>query len=270
MTDQGAAAQASSALSAQLGDAAARAGLGGRRGTYLPTKIDNSGSTAGLVIAAVCLVGAVIGFAVGQPVLGVIAAVVGVFVGGIVLLGRSANAVKASKYGDARLDLYEHGLATTFGGRIWVARYDATTVYQDITRHYRNGQHIHTTYAYTLTDLAGEKFVLRQDFAKPDQWGPAIQDAVAQAQFPRAVAALRSGQSLSFGDIRMTWHEVGSPRKSVPWARVQQIAVENGVASLRVEGKWFALTASLVREIPNFFVFTAVGEYLRRTHGAPQ
>ncbi|MFJ1458176.1 hypothetical protein [Nocardia sp. N2S4-5] len=43
-----------SALSTQLGEAAARAGLGGHRGTYLPTKIDNSGSTAGLVIAAVC------------------------------------------------------------------------------------------------------------------------------------------------------------------------------------------------------------------------
>lgn len=250
-------------LVAAIGDLAARSGLGRHHRTYLPRPPRTGGKIVLIVLAIAGVIAAVVSFAVGQPVLGILAAVFP-----IVLVPALIRAFRYTRsYEGARLDLYERGLVAALLGRLWAVRYDSTTVYQNIVRHMRNGHHIGTTYAYTLTDLAGTNFVVGDGISDPQQWGPAIQRAVTEAQLPQALAALRAGHRLVFGELWMTWYEVGSPRKSAPWTQVNQVSIADGRLSVDVAGRWFALTSAMVSDIPNFLVFEALATHLMQVHG---
>ncbi|GLY79758.1 DUF6585 family protein [Actinoallomurus iriomotensis] len=247
-------------VSARISEAAHRARLGGHRATYPATLMPKGRLTVGGVVAGVALVLALIGLATGVvflTILGLIFAVVfGFQFGRIALLNQKKEG--------QRLLLFEHGLVCVgVGGRIHVRRWDSTTVYQNTVRHYRNGGYVRTTYSYRLIDPAGETLGLAGGFHRPEEWGKAIQQAVTDAQLPRAVATIQSGGTLSFGDISLNRETVSASGKSVPWRRIQEIKVKDGQVSLRVEGKWLSLTRTMVRSIPNFFVFYALAERLR-------
>ncbi len=250
-------------LAAAIGDLAARSGLGRHQQTYLPRSPRTGGKIVLIVLATAGVIAAVVSFAVRQPVLGILAAIFP-----IVLVPALIRAFRYTRsYEGARLDLYERGLVAALLGRLWAVRYDSTTVYQNIVRHMRNGHHIGTTYAYTLTDLAGTNFVVGDGISDPQQWGPAIQRAVTDAQLPQALAALQAGHRLVFGELGMTWYEVGSPRKSAPWTQVNQVSISDGRLSVDVAGRWFALTSAMVSDIPNFLIFEALATHLSRVHG---
>ncbi|WP_227984313.1 DUF6585 family protein [Nocardia spumae] len=250
-------------VGAAIGDAAARTGLGRHRQTYLPVPPRNGGYLVLLVLSIAGLIGAVISFAVAQPVVGILCVIAP-----IVMLPALIRSYRyARSYAGARLDLYDAGLVAARQGRLWVARYDSTTIYQSIVRHMRNNHHIGTTYTYTFTDIAGVNFVIGDGISNPQEWGPSIQRAVTETQLPQALAALQAGHRLVFGELWMTWYEVGSTRKSAPWTQVNQVAISDGRLSVDVAGRWFALTSAMVRDIPNFLVFEALAEHLRRVHG---
>ncbi|MFJ9953487.1 DUF6585 family protein [Kitasatospora sp. NPDC091207] len=176
-----------------------------------------------------------------------------------------------------RLDLYDHGLTAVVKGRVHTVRYDQTSVLQNTVRH--TGVGGYTAYAYTLTDVAGAKVVLRGradrtgevaekgKFANPREWGPAVQQEVTRAQLPRAVATLNSGGRLEFGRLWVTRDGLGSARESAQWHEIQEIKVFSGFVKIRVAGRWRALTSAAVSTIPNFFVFLALAEHLRQSGG---
>ncbi|MFC4908741.1 DUF6585 family protein [Actinomadura gamaensis] len=244
----------------QIGELAARTDLGAHRAAY-PSIADaqarhaNRVGIAAIVLLVLCL----LSLATGYPAL---VAILGVpFL--MCLYAYFRYSQMAGRNRDARLDLFERGLTTAFGGQFRAVRYDSTSVLQDIVRYTRYGQTTRITYAYTLTDVGGEQVTLRGGFANPEQWGPAIQQAVTDAQLPQAVARLQAGQRLEFGPLWLTPDEVGSGTKSVPWHQVDEVKVSNGLVSLRVTGKWLSLSTTSVSRIPNFFVFIAVANYLR-------
>lgn len=133
------------------------------------------------------------------------------------------------KNGGLRLDLFEHGLTTVVQGSVRTVRYESTAVLQHVVRH--TGAAGHTAYEYTLTDTEGAKLVLRgrvDTFGQvaqkgridsPQEWGPAIQQAVTRAQLPGAAATMASGGRLDFGPLWMTRDEVGSARGRCPGRR---------------------------------------------------
>ncbi|MGV9271047.1 DUF6585 family protein [Kitasatospora sp. NPDC003701] len=178
-----------------------------------------------------------------------------------------------------RLDLYEHGLTAVVKGRVHAVRYESTSVRQNTVRH--TGVGGYTSYEYTLTDVDGTKVVLRGRadrtgevaqkgrFANPQEWGPAVQQAVTRAQLPRAVAILNSGERLDFGRLWVTRDGVGSARESTPWHEIQEIKVFSGFVKLKVAGRWRAPAGAAVSTIPNFFVFLALAEHLRRPGNRP-
>ncbi|MGI5526652.1 DUF6585 family protein [Streptomyces syringium] len=97
----------------------------------------------------------------------------------------------------------------------------------------------------------------------PEHWGPAIQDAVTETQLPMALAAVRRGETVSFGDISVSRDTVTAYGRSAPWDQIQQVTVEGGILSLNVADQRHPLTSKKVSQIPHFFVFHALAEHLR-------
>jgi hypothetical protein len=164
-----------------------------------------------------------------------------------------------------RLYLFDHGLVVSEStGPVGCARWDQATVYQDITRHYRNGVYVATTYVYTLTNPDGSTVKVTQFFDDPQVWGAAIQQAVTRAQLPAVLGALKQGQTVRFGDIAVNSAGVSTPKRGeVAWAQIENVTVANGGVVLRKGGKLLPWSSRPVKEIPNFLLFMAAVDELR-------
>ncbi|MCO6003375.1 hypothetical protein NE236_00085 [Actinoallomurus purpureus] len=253
-------------VSARIGEAVRGERLGGHRATYPAVLVSTTGLRVGGVVAAVAAVLALIGLATGVIVLVVLGAIFAVVLGYRIVRLALLNRQKEGQ----QLHFFEHGLVCVgVGGRITVRRWDSTTVFQNTVRHYRNGAYTGTTYSYRLIGPAGDTLGLAGGFERPAEWGQAIQQAVTDAQLPGAAATIQAGGTLTFGDISINRETVGASGKSVPWSQIQEIRVKDGLVSLRVQGRWLSLTTTMVRSIPNFFVFYALAERLRLSAAGP-
>ncbi|MFI6472727.1 DUF6585 family protein [Streptomyces sp. NPDC050516] len=245
----------------QVGAAAAREGLGAHRAAYPSiaqaqrqhVKRVQIAAAVLAVLVVICLATGYVplAFVVGLPLLMCLYA--------IMKYSSAANRNEGS-----RLDLFEHGLTSVHRGAVRVVRYADTTVLQNNVRHTQYGQTTRISYAYTVTDTTGTQVTLREGYAQPHEWGPAIQQAVTQAQLPQAVAELNAGRRLEFGPLWLTPTEIGSGDKSTPWPQVEEVAVKDGYVRIRVAGRWSALSMTAVSRIPNFLVFHALADHLRR------
>lgn len=256
--------------SAQVSQAAGAERLGAHRAAYIPEPVASSSRlpllVALTVVSALVMViglatGTIAMFVIGLPITLVLAprCIREVYV-------NQRNQNVGRRRATSELHLYDQGLVVVLNGDLVRAfRWDTVTVLQEIVRHHRNGVHMYTTYTYTLSDANGPDMILKGGFPRPDEWGPAIQDAVTRAQLPNAITALRQGRTLSFGDIQLALDTVTARGKSVPWSQIDETRVKDGQVSLKVAGKWRSLTTTPVSRIPNFLIFYAVAEELRAT-----
>ncbi|WP_342800677.1 DUF6585 family protein [Nocardia sp. No.11] len=246
-----------------LADVAAGAGLGNHRAAYTPAVVAWSRIRVLGIVAGVALATTALAFVIDQAGIAWITGLTAIGTGfGFVLATAQAWWHERETVGN-RLAVYDHGLVAVVGGRTSVARFDSTTVRQKIVGEHTDGGPIITVHTYTLTDLAGQPFVLDSSFIQAEQWGRWIQQAVTAAQLPRALAAVRAGHRLGFGDIWLTANEIGARNKSVPWHQVQGLRTVSGYAEIAVEGAWFGLNSTSIADIPNFFVLRALVDRLR-------
>lgn len=251
----------------RIAQAAEQAVLGRHRAVYpaAPSNWAALGKMFSVLLGTVALtaIGVVAGLEWLQALAG--------FVSFVLILGVPITAWRTWRYdvkvAGSRLDLFENGMVAALPSAVCAFRYDTAEVLQNITRHYRNGVYQGTTYHYTFSAPDGTRAVLNEAFANVTQWGPAIQEAVTAAQLPTAAAKVRAGHRVTFGDLWITATEVGSTRKSAPWDRVQNLDLTRGHAAIAIEGKLFDLTVTPISRIPNFFVFHALFDHLRATHG---
>ncbi|MFF2042729.1 DUF6585 family protein [Kitasatospora sp. NPDC058170] len=256
----------------QIDEAAARERLGGRRAVYPGTQ-SQSGSLGCAVTGIVVLGG--IALALSQTA----AAVMAVLPLGLLLVVPFAiwhERSTSRKNRGLRIDLFDHGLTAVVQGRVHTVRYESTSVLQHIVRH--TGAGGYTAYEYTVTDTEGGRVVLRGradrmgevaekgKFGRPQDWGPAIQNAVTRAQLPGAAAAMESGGRLDFGPLWMTRDEIGSARGSVPWHEIEQIRAANGIVTVKVAGRRRGPVDAAVSRIPNLSLFLTLAER-RRANG---
>ncbi|MFI6051056.1 DUF6585 family protein [Streptomyces violascens] len=248
-------------IAQQISASAAREGLGAHRAAYQSIAQAQRQHVKRVQIAAAVLAVLVVlclatgyvplAFVVGLPLL-------------ICLYAIKTYSSAANRNEGSRLDLFEHGLTSAHRGGVQVVRYADTSVLQNIVRHTQYGQTTRITYAYTVTDTTGAQVVLRAGYAQPHEWGPAIQQAVTEAQLPQAAAQLNAGRRLEFGPLWLTPTEIGSGNKSTPWPQVEEVEVKDGYVRIRVAGRWSALSMTAVSRIPNFFVFRALADHLLR------
>ncbi|RDI46135.1 DUF6585 family protein [Nocardia mexicana] len=250
------------APAAAIGAAAERERLGRHRETYREAA---RGSRRYVVEAAVTTAGfaaAIAGFSMGWQMLGILGVTTVLMCGVRLLAGLGLLGWVSARNRGMRLDLYEHGLVMVFRGQVRVVRYDSTTLRRRIVRMVENPAPDQISYAYTVVDVAGVPITLRQGIENPQEWGARIERGVTEAQLPRAREALHAGECVDFEYFRLSGNGISVRKRSIPWARVSEIAVVSGWLSVRVVGQSQPLESLPISEIPNYAVFRALADEL--------
>jgi len=142
-------------------------------------------------------------------------------------------------------------------------RFDGLSVLQEITEQYRNGVRARTDYLFTLTDRSGSEAKLTQFYDRINDLGTAIQRGVTRAQLPHVLAAIKQGQQVPFGDLKLTYQGIITRKGGLAWPEVQGIDIKRGVIHIGRAGKWWPASSTPIRSIPNVFVFLEAAEQLR-------
>ncbi|MBI3242609.1 MAG: hypothetical protein HYZ49_09990 [Chloroflexi bacterium] len=152
--------------------------------------------------------------------------------------------------------LYDNGFAYNDRNGFKQVRWDnIDAVWQNITKHYRNGIYTGTTYLYTVQTKDKQRIVLDNKFKKIEDLGNAIISGSATALFPRYLQALQQGQRLTFGPLAIDPNGIYSGNKSLRWDEIKGIKIHRGTISVKKEGGWFNWATAGVPQIPNFLIF---------------
>jgi hypothetical protein len=167
-----------------------------------------------------------------------------------------------------RLYFFERGLIVADAkGPVGIYRWENLTVLQSIIRR-TNGLASNTTYTYTLVTPDGKTSKITQFYAKPEEWGPRIQNEITRAQVPGVIAALQAGANVAFGSMVINRAGLSTGKRSVRWDEVQAVKVDGGYLQIQRAGGWLQWSADEVSDIPNFFVFLTAVNQLRQTYPA--
>jgi hypothetical protein len=249
---------------AQIAQVSSQAGLGRHRSAHPAGPSPHRTSLRNGIVAVAVLVP----LSIAGVVTGASWATFSAIGAAIFTLGLLAAALVSRPYLSAdrclRLDLYEHGLVAAQRGALRVVRYENTSVRQSITKFERTGR---IEYRYRITDITGAQVELRGNLEHPQDWGPAIQSGVADAQIPLVWSTVQAGRKAEFGPFWMTFSELGSARKSVPWSQIERINIDDGSVVVDVVGRLLFMMHAEVRDIPNFPVFRTLAQHLCTMHG---
>jgi hypothetical protein len=168
-----------------------------------------------------------------------------------------------------RLYFFERGLIVAdVNGPTAVYRWENLTCLQAITNRYAYGVKVATTYVYTLITPDGKTAKITNFFAKPDEWGPAIQNEITRAQIPGIMAALQGGANVEFGSLVINRGGLSTGSRSLRWDEVQAVQIQQGYLQIKRANGWLRWSAKPVSQIPNFFVFLTAVNQLRQTYPA--
>jgi hypothetical protein len=162
--------------------------------------------------------------------------------------------------------VYEQGLALHEPTGLRQFRWDAVDeVRQSVTKYYRNGVHTNTLYVYTVRTNDGQTLKFNNRFAQIEALGNAIQRNVSAALLPRYVQTLNSRQRLSFGPLAIDRQGLYAGNKSLPWAEIEAIKIQNGTIAIKnVAGDWYNWAPVELAHVPNFWVFYEIVSHLTK------
>jgi len=154
------------------------------------------------------------------------------------------------------LALYESGFAYVDRKGLKQIKWDEIeSVWQSITKHYRYGVHVGTTYRYTIQLNDKTKITLDNKFPKIEQVGKAITNGSANALFPKYMATLKSGQRVAFGPLSLDHNGLYSGNKSLTWQEIKAVKIAQGIISIKKEGGWLNWVTVSVPQVANFWIF---------------
>jgi hypothetical protein len=152
--------------------------------------------------------------------------------------------------------LYENGFAYKDSRGVRPVNWnDIEAVWQNVTKHYRNGVYNGTTYVYTVLTNDQKRMVLDTQLPGIEQLGNEILRGSSVALFPRYWQTLQGGQRVSFGPLAIDQHGIYHGTKSLPWSEIKAIRIHQGVIAVKKEGGWFNWASVTVPQIPNFYIF---------------
>lgn len=143
-------------------------------------------------------------------------------------------------------------------------------VWQSITRNYRNGRYVGTTYIYTLRRVDGYKVKLNNLTKDIAELGPALAQGITRELVPRALHSIGAGQTLIFAPFSVNRQGIGNGREFLPWSQVQGVDVKQGRVTVKKAGTSRDSWTDTVAKIPNFLVFTVVAEEMLRLYGGTE
>ncbi|MFV2171608.1 DUF6585 family protein [Actinomadura sp. LOL_016] len=184
----------------------------------------------------------------------------------------------------AQLDIFARGVRVTGpGDQVFVFRWETVTVLRSVVHSHKNGT-VRSTYVYVLMGQDRRALVIGDNaaapptgaldavetvrgpaFENPKMWGDTIQNRVADVQIPRVARMVEDGGSVTFGPVQVTPHELRTKEgDAVPWSRIDRFRVVNGWLWVMGRDRKRPLLREAAGVIPNFPVFYALAETLRR------
>jgi hypothetical protein len=191
---------------------------------------------------------------------------------GVLFLGQAIfMAYTVTQAVNQQIYLFQQGIVIDKGGQVQPFPWNQTAeVWQSVIRRYRYGIYIGTISLYTLRRLDGYQVKLGNLTKGIAELGPVMTQGITRALVPRALDALQSGQTLTFAPFSINQQGIGNGREWIPWSQVQEIEVSQRWVTVKKVGTSRAWGTALVAKIPNFPVFMAVAEELRRRVGGRQ
>ena len=77
-------------------------------------------------------------------------------------------------------------------------------------------------------------------------------------QLHKSIETLNGGGTVRFGRLSVSPEGIGCDGTVLPWSDVEKVEVQQGVISVRKQGKWFNWGKVSVPDVPNVFVFIAL------------
>lgn len=152
--------------------------------------------------------------------------------------------------------LYENGVAHHAANNLRQVRWDQVdAIFQNVTRHYRNGIYTGTTHVYTVLTRERERLVFDDRLKDVEQLGSQLQQAISNVLYPAYVTALNNGQKVQFGPLALDRERLYAGNKNLAWSEIKAIKLQAGQIQVKKEGGWFNWSTASVPQIPNFFVF---------------
>lgn len=171
------------------------------------------------------------------------------------------TAIQAS---NQRIYLFQQGMVMERGNQVQPFPWNQVAeVWQSITRRYQNGIYTGTTYMYTLRRMDGYRIKLNNTTKNIAELGPIVARGVSQELVPRALQALRMGQTLAFPPFHINQQGISNGQEFLPWSQVQTVDVKRGFVTVKKVGSRWAWRTAAVARIPNYLVFIVAVEHLR-------
>ncbi len=160
--------------------------------------------------------------------------------------------------------LFEHGLIQAERSGAVDLRWDQIDwVTQAITHVYRYGIRVQSTYVYTLRRVDGYTTKITHFYRDIAELGNTIAGQVTAVRLPRAIDAIRAGQTVNFGDLSLNASGIAAAGKgALPWTEIQRVTVTNGYVSVAKQGKWLSWSSQPAKDIRNLFVFLELANRL--------
>jgi hypothetical protein len=187
-------------------------------------------------------------------------------IAGFLLLFGILAGVNAYQSWNKLVVTYEKGLAYSDnkGVQSW-GWHEVELFFASITKHYRNGIYVGTTYLYTLQKADGSRIKLDNKFKKIETLGQFIGQKVAPLQYDKLLQKLRSGQTVVLGPIAISKDNISIGKKCYPWSEVEQVGIQKGYVSIKKKnGGWFSGATSPVSAIPNLDALFAIVNQLAK------
>jgi hypothetical protein len=168
-----------------------------------------------------------------------------------------------------QIHLFQYGMVIEHKNQLQAFPWNqASEVMQSITRNYRNGVYVGTTYFYTLRRADGYQIKLNNLTKDIAELGQAVAKGIMQALVPRALSSLSAGQTLTFAPFSINLQGISNKREFIPWTQVQAVDVKKGYVQIKKTGTSRTWGNVPVAKIPNYLVLTVIAEEMRRQAGS--
>ena len=186
-------------------------------------------------------------------------------IGALGLLGALYCFFYPQLYRSWQVYVFSDGFVFTRGSKLDALRWEQiNSMLMSVTRRYMNGIYTGTQHKYTIRGIDGREFVLNDRITNVGQLGDSISAMVTRTRLPEVVAAYKAGETITFGPFSVNQQGASNGKELIPWEQIKEFRVNNGIVTVRKEGKWLNWSSAPVSTIPNFFLFIALVEAIRR------
>jgi hypothetical protein len=149
------------------------------------------------------------------------------------------------------------GVAHHNHGKATIIRWDdVNQVWQNVTRHYRNGVYTGTTHYYKLIGNDGRHLEFKNNLQNVEQLGQTLQTEVTGRLLRQAAQTYNSGGTVTFGKLTISKQGLSNGKETLSWDKVKGVKLDRGIISVQKEGKWLNWSSQTVAQTPNIWVFT--------------